>query len=51
MSGLMNKMKAKFSDDKSGNTSPAQQSTGSSAGATTTGGKTPQVYFDVTVNE
>ncbi|KAL9032665.1 MAG: hypothetical protein Q9180_006373 [Flavoplaca navasiana] len=50
MSGLMNKMKAKFGDDKAGD-DPAQQPMGSSAGATgATGGATPQVYFDVTVN-
>ncbi|KAL8849322.1 MAG: hypothetical protein Q9221_005673 [Calogaya cf. arnoldii] len=51
MSGLMNKMKAKFSDDKPSGDTSAQQSTGSSAGATSTGGNTRQVYFDVTVNE
>ncbi|KAI4258515.1 MAG: hypothetical protein L6R42_005045 [Xanthoria sp. 1 TBL-2021] len=51
MSGFMNKMKAKFGDDKSD--APAQQSssTGAPTGAPTTSGSSPQVYFDVTVND
>ena len=46
MSGLMNKMKAKFGGDESD--APAQQSsTGGQPTGTSTNG--PQVYFDVTV--
>ncbi|KAL8978580.1 MAG: hypothetical protein Q9205_005863 [Flavoplaca limonia] len=51
MSGLMNKMKAKFGDDKAGDDA-AQQPMGSSTEATgATGGAKPQVYFDVTVKD
>ncbi|KAL9628931.1 MAG: hypothetical protein Q9204_005568 [Flavoplaca sp. TL-2023a] len=51
MSGLMNKMKAKFGDDKAGDDA-AQQPMGSSTGETgATGGAKPQVYFDVSVKD
>ncbi|KAL8670851.1 MAG: hypothetical protein Q9168_004630 [Polycauliona sp. 1 TL-2023] len=42
MSGLMDKMKAKFGDDKSGEGA-------ATGGAPAAGGATPKVYFDVNI--